>query len=315
MSAELEMLQDGKAAMAYRANGGVPWHGLGVPLPENATPQEMMEAANLNWTVSKTPEYIKADGEFIETGRFALIRDTDHRVLTHVSGGWMPVQNSDAFDFFTDLVAKGDMQMETAGSLFDGRVVWAQANLKDGFEVVSGDEIKGYLLFTNPHVYGRSVQVAFVQVRTVCNNTLVAALRTHGGRIVKLNHAKKFDATRVKEMMGISHEIQNELKEKYKVLVSRKINEDKLKAYFGKVFGRDEKGELKRNGRVALEAFETQPGWEFGKGTYYQAFNTITYCQDHVFGRMQDNRLESSWYGDGKELKLKALQSALDMSA
>ena len=39
--------------MAYA--GEVPWHGLGVKVDDTLTPQEMMKAAGLDWTVSKRP--------------------------------------------------------------------------------------------------------------------------------------------------------------------------------------------------------------------------------------------------------------------
>ena len=48
MSHELEMI-DGKAQMAYA--GDVPWHGLGVKVSNDLTPQQMLEAAGLDWTV------------------------------------------------------------------------------------------------------------------------------------------------------------------------------------------------------------------------------------------------------------------------
>ena len=41
--------------MAYAGN--VPWHGLGVKVEDTMTPEEMLEAAQLNWTVSKRPAY------------------------------------------------------------------------------------------------------------------------------------------------------------------------------------------------------------------------------------------------------------------
>ena len=43
--------------------------------------------------------------------------------------------------------------MHTAGSLEDGRRVWALAKVNDTFEVFKGDAIEQFLLFSNPHKY------------------------------------------------------------------------------------------------------------------------------------------------------------------
>ena len=37
--------------MAYA--GEVPWHGLGVPVSNDLTPQQMQQKAGLDWTVEK----------------------------------------------------------------------------------------------------------------------------------------------------------------------------------------------------------------------------------------------------------------------
>ena len=37
--------------MAYA--GEVPWHGLGYRVPMDLTPDQMLEAASLDWTVTK----------------------------------------------------------------------------------------------------------------------------------------------------------------------------------------------------------------------------------------------------------------------
>ena len=70
---------------------------------------------------------------------------------------WKPVQNDVVFQFFKEFCLEGDMSMETAGVLQEGRMVWALAKLKEFFEVFKGkDLIESYLLFTNPHQYGWS---------------------------------------------------------------------------------------------------------------------------------------------------------------
>ena len=52
MAHEIEMV-NGQAQMAYRASKGLPWHGLGVPVSDEMTPQQIMEAAGLDWSVEK----------------------------------------------------------------------------------------------------------------------------------------------------------------------------------------------------------------------------------------------------------------------
>ena len=46
--------------MAYA--GELPWHGLGVPVSNDMSAYEMMEAAQLNWTVKKVPLYREFQG-------------------------------------------------------------------------------------------------------------------------------------------------------------------------------------------------------------------------------------------------------------
>jgi hypothetical protein len=71
---------------------------------------------------------------------------------------------------------------------------------------------------------------------------------------------------------------------------------------------------LSKSAERALEVIETQPGAEFGRGTWWQAFNAVTYMTDHEIGRSVDSRLTSAWYGANKNLKTKALETAVEMA-
>jgi phage/plasmid-like protein (TIGR03299 family) len=315
MAHELEMI-NGQAQMAYRASAGVPWHGLGVPVGDEMTPDEMMKAAGLDWTVNKVDTFIDFNGEKVKTGTQALIRESDGKILTQVGPGWNPVQNKDAFDFFTDFVSKGDMVMDTAGSLKDGRIVWALADVRDGFTLFGGDEVKGYLLFSNPHLYGKSIDVKFVLTRVVCNNTIAVALNEKGQPSVRVNHRSQFDAERVKEILGLSHRKVETFKEAAEFLGSKQCNVIQLKDYFGEVFGRSAKEDkdLSRTAEEALEVVDTQPGSEYKPGSFWQAFNAVTYLADHKLGRSNDTRLESAWFGGNAKRKIDALNLAVEMA-
>ena len=139
MSHELEMV-NGKASMVW--SGQKPWHSLGKEVLPDLTPEQMLKAANLDLTVEKIPAYANINGENVAVGKSALVRNTDHRMLDVVSGDWNPVQNQEAFEFFNEYVMAGDMQMETAGSLRGGQIVWGLARVKESFELFKGDSCR-----------------------------------------------------------------------------------------------------------------------------------------------------------------------------
>ena len=58
----------------------------------------------------------------------------------------------------------------------------------------------------------------------------------------------------------------------------------------------------------------TQFGANFAQGSFWNAFNTVTYMTDHIQGRSNDGRMTSSWYGRNRRVKLKALDTALEMA-
>ena len=78
MAHMLEMV-DGQAQMAYV--GQTPWHGLGVKLEEGVSPQEMMEAAGLDWEVKKVDLHYGRFSDKKVEGKQALIRSSMKKCL------------------------------------------------------------------------------------------------------------------------------------------------------------------------------------------------------------------------------------------
>ena len=314
MAHELEMV-NGVAQMAYV--GDVPWHGLGTQLEEGVTPKEMMKAAGVDWRVQELESFVEFDGNKVPTGQKALVRETDGRVLTQVGKNWHPVQNEEAFEFFSEFTERGQMQMHTAGSLKNGEIVWALAKVDDEFELFNGDRVESYMLFSNPHQYGKTIDIRFTPIRVVCNNTLTLSLQQQGQAAVRVNHRSQFDADSVKEMMGIAHFKMNQYKEMAAFLGAKRASNEKLKEYFGELMGMSNKNEkeLSRTAQRTMDVLHTQPGAQFAEGSWWSAFNAVTYMTDHELGRSADTRMQSAWYGANRNLKTKALELALDMAA
>lgn len=309
-------------SMAYA--GQVPWHGLGKRVPMDLSPQQMLETAGLDWTVSKVPGFAEINGEKRDLGWSALVRDSDQKILDIVSNDWNPNQNIDAFAFFDEFVRTGNMQMHTAGSLRGGQVVWALAKISESFAVFGDDQIDSYLLFTNPHRFGQSIDVRFTPIRVVCWNTISLALSTKGKNVVsegdesavRVNHRSAFDAAKVKETLGIASFKLNKYREAAEFIGSRRYTDQSLERYFKEVFpkvgAKENDQSLSRNASLAISLMETQPGAKFAEGTFWQAFNAATFIIDHKVGRSDDTRLASAWYGQGRGTKITALNKAVE---
>ena len=299
--------------MAYA--GETPWHGLGIPVHNDLTPDQMLVKAGLDWTVDKIPSFININGEQIQTGQQALVRSSDNSILSMVSDDWNPCQNHEAFEFFNDFVMEGDMEMHTAGSLKQGKNVWALAKVKDSFEILGGDKVESYLLFSNPHEYGRCIDIRFTPIRVVCNNTLTLSLAGKSDLMVRLNHRSKFDPAMVKQTLGVASKKLGTYKDMAEFLASKTYTTESVVEYLKEVFPsltKKDNSIMSRPATQAFEVLETQPGAEFGKNSFWQAFNATTYVVDHVLGHSQETRLQSAWYGDNRKRKLVALEKAVE---
>ena len=311
MAHELEIV-DGKAQMAYV--GALPWHGLGTKVEGDITPDQFQKVAGLDWTVEKQDMHT-VNGVKVPNKQ-ALVRTSDNTVLDTVGSGWNPVQNSEAFDFFQEYVLAGNMEMHTAGSLKNGQLVWALAKTNESFELFKGDVTENYFLFTNPHQFGKAINIRMTPIRVVCNNTLTLSLSAKSDSMITVNHRKEFDVEEVKEQMGIAKEKMEQYKSMAEFLGSKRYSPDNVVNYFNEVFGSPAKSDDKiftsRNAKIAHENLQEQPGAEFAEGSWWQAFNSVTHMTDHLQGRSTDGRLTSAWYGRNRKVKLKALDKALE---
>ena len=314
MAHEIEFV-NGVAQMAYA--GETPWHGLGAQVSNDLTPRQIMQKAGLDWTVEKE-DVFTASGVKVP-GKKALVRD-DGKILDMVGDDWNPVQNDQAFEFFSEFVLAGDMEMNCAGSLKDGKNVFALAKIKESFSILGEDQVDSYLLFSNPHQYGKAVDIRFTPIRVVCNNTLTFSLNSASNNFVKVGHRSTFDADMVKEQMGLASEKFAQYKEMAEFLSTRRFNTESLMQYYNEVFPHREQRtvsafeDLSRTAQLAASNLETQPGAEFGQGTWWQAFNSVTYMTDHIQGRSSESRLNNQWFGYNQGRKINAANKAVEFA-
>jgi len=331
--------------MAYA--GQVPWHGLGQKVEHNLTPEEMLKAAGLDWTVSKRPVYYadkpntwnlndpRGEAEMLRAhDHYVVVRDTDNRVLSHCGEGFVPFQNHETMSFFKKFTEAGHMEMDTAGSLSDGERIWGLAKIKKGFTLAGGDEVEGYLLMANSHKVGSAMTIMFTPIRVVCNNTITMALNQEGltGKF-RVLHLQMFDEEimqAAETALGISGEQMTQFQQQSEFLAKQKATKDQVDNFIAELFqpkllverGKSNEAnlpplheEFSKTSQSILEAIETSPGHDkaSAKGTWWGALNGVTYVMDHQKrAKTRDHALTSTWFGNNAQVKRKALTKALE---
>lgn len=327
-----------KASIAYI--GEKPWHGLGQELTKDAPIEVWVKESGLGYDIKSTP--VKFDIPVPTTAgidlgsitkefekRKVLYRNDSNTGLSVVSDSYKIVQPKEVLEFFRDIVAAGDMHLETAGALFGGTRYWAMANANFEGEVIRGDTIKGRLLLTSSCDGTLATTAKFVSERVVCNNTLRIAMGEKDAEAkpqVRVTHGAVFDPAKIKEALGLLdhgwHNFMTNIKKMAKTkttdatvkhfIAQIMLNTEQLKAYDA------EPTDVHKRVDAKLDTiFQMYKGAGMGAtevtGTLWGALNAITEYADHRIGKIDDNKLWNSWFGYGENLKNKAFELATEM--
>jgi phage/plasmid-like protein (TIGR03299 family) len=338
MAHELAFKKNGQAAMAFV--GELPWHGLGQELTKDAPIEVWTKEAGMDYPIipsrvkfdvpmigmNSTADNIAQEMKTVEyDGRVVLYRGDTRTKLSIVSDDYKIVQPKEILEFFRDLVATGNMSLETAGVLFGGTRYWAMANTNLEVDVIKNDRVKGRLLVTTSCDGTMATTAKFVAVRVVCNNTQKIALMEPDGEkpTVKVSHGSVFDPAKIKDALGLIDHGWEIFVSQIKSMAHKKITDLDAKQYIAQLilnkeqfeaFGKEEA--IHKRVEAKLETiFEMYKGTGMGAssvtGTMWGAYNAVTEFADHRIGNIADNKLWNSWFGFQENLKNKAFELAL----
>lgn len=300
--------------------GDKPWHGLGQELQKDATIEQWIDAAQMDWDVVGAPVKYETDaGIKIYTGQQVLFRSDTQKPLSVVSDEFKVVQPREVLEFFRDLTQLHGMQLSVAGVLFNGKRFWATAESGRAAEVLPGDEVKGQLLLMTGVDGTLATSAKFVSTRVVCNNTLRLAIGESGGREVRRTHRQLFDAKDVKIDMGLLDGAWDQYIQDMKKLTTIKMSDDKAAEFFTKLVARpkvDKEDEVSRATKSAVEELmyrlRNGLGADSGRGTAWNVLNAVTEKYTHGTARRDsDRQFVNSVYGADANMKDKALDMLL----
>jgi phage/plasmid-like protein (TIGR03299 family) len=324
-------------SMFWAADEGVPWHGLGTPVPTAiTTAQEALEAAGQNWTVS-VERLVTSSGIEITDGRRckAIVRDDTRTVLGVVGQRYKPIQNVEAFNFLDCLTAERVIRYHTAGVLGRGERMWILAQLHGDIKVSKDDIVKKFLLFSNNHDGTAAARCLWTPIRVVCQNTLNQAVRGSQGEGVVIRHTGSLEGKiqEAQRILGLAVRMYDDLEGQFKSSAKFKMTDTMRATYFASLFGPKGKGndedgtteEASAKTRKTLDRLHelAETGRGNGakpvKGSLWSSYNAVTDFIDHERatrvsqgadgskrGDERSNRLESAWFGQGAQVKERA---------
>ncbi|MBW4533201.1 MAG: DUF932 domain-containing protein [Pleurocapsa minor HA4230-MV1] len=294
------------------------WHGLGTVLNSPPTTAQAIVDAGLDWQVKEQPIYTQSNfGLSPVSTHKSLVRSTDFQLLGIVSQQYQPLQNHDAFSWFDFLLHDGDVTLESAGSLKDGKRVWILAKINQSpVDIIKDDPVKPYLLLSNSHDGSTAIWIQFTPIRVVCQNTLSYALRSRNkdkelGRAFRIRHQGNLESklNQAKTALDFARQRFAIATEEYKAMASYGLNQADLDFYLSLVLDTDTPQSTRAYPQIVAN-FERGRG---NKGqNLWDAYNGVTEWLDHQRGS-DANRLDSSWFGNSAKLRAHAHQSALEL--
>jgi phage/plasmid-like protein (TIGR03299 family) len=229
------------------------------------------------------------------------------------------VQPKEVMEFFRDLISTHNMTIETAGSLKDGKRIWALAKTGDAHKVLGNDLVNSYLLIATSYDLTFSTLAQFTSVRVVCNNTLQQSMRDFISRVA-IPHFRDFNAAHVHEQLGLGRAQWGAFSQALDVIAKLKIDALKAESVIKSVLKVPEDGipsAARSHVAPILKLFNGEGmGSDIAGKTGWGLVNAVTeYTDQHKRARNQGNRLDSAWFGEGAALKDAVFQEVLELAA
>ena len=315
--------------MAYV--GAEPWHGLGNQLPAHQPIEVWAKEAGMDWQIQESPVRFMADSigglgtihSFPE--QKVLYRSDNKEALSVVSQRYQVVQPQEVLEFYRDLTEMSGYQLETAGVLKGGKKFWALAKTGQSTTLKGNDQVNGYLLLATSCDGSLATTATPTTIRVVCNNTLTIAVNG-ATQAIKVPHSTRFDAQAVKQQLGIAVAQWDGFMYRMRTLAERKVKSHEAMNYFLRVLCDVQPGIVQVSSLANERALKKVQALYDGHGrgaeldsakeTAWGLLNAVTEYVDHERrARSDEYRLDSALFGQGANIKQRALEAVLQLVA
>lgn len=324
-------MTNNRANIAFRGMRTDVWHRLGQEMQAGMSIDDWAKAAGLDWTADKRNVFsAPVDATDNDVSHFnpcdgwrAIVRSDNAHCLGICSDRYQPVQPRDILDWFDRYIAVDDrFQLDVAGSLKHGEIIWATATYRDPLNIAGDAHTARVLMTTTFDGTGSTINQG-TMTRTVCNNTLNVALADKRA-VVRTRHNTQFNPARVgAELAQIASGF-----EQYKAmgdsLARVEMAKDETSRFFKQCLDipfdakSSDVSTRKLNQFQALNnSYRATVSEGTEANTAWTALNTITRYVDHdrtTRGNgvsAEEKQFTSAQFGSGAALKSKAVELLL----
>lgn len=314
MAHEITIRENGIAEV-FSGNNIPMWHKLGQVVSGLLTSKEAMKKAYLDWSVSLQP--VTVAGKEVKDYK-AVVRDDNQKTLSILGNRYFPIQNSEAFEFFDEIIGAGQAVYDTAGSLGSGKRVWIMAKLKGQLFINTrkDDVIDKNVLLVTSHDGTSSLSMQIVSTRVVCANTLSVALSNAHNQI-KIRHTKNYELKKNDAMLalGLCNAYFDKLQLVINELDTQAMTLHEVEGFTEKLLPvtEEDSSRIKSIRSEIVDLFSNGIG-NIGRSRW-DALNAVTEYADkhrstrtHENGNSEENRFSSNMFGSGAKLKERAFQ-------
>ncbi len=331
MSHEIGTGVNGVVGMVF--TGATPWHGLGKKMDALFTTKQALAEAGFPDMVEIPATYQYQGNTFNTPDKKVIIRKDNGSYVSTVGINYNLSQYSESLgDTMDGLIGEGGAMIETAGILGNGARGWMQARLPGDIAIErSGgkDVIQRFILAHTAHDGTANASYRITGRRVVCKNTLEMAFGEENFGMVSVRHSKNMDAklSKVGSILAKANAQYAKFAESINLFAEKDLTETVIKDYLNTLI--PDKANAKHKTRseniraeiARLAVVGMGQDMDGVKGTLWALYNGVTEYVDYHRGTRgesdsdrAENRLESVFFGSGKELKDQAFKLAVAMA-
>jgi phage/plasmid-like protein (TIGR03299 family) len=280
---------------------------------------EALEQGGLNYQVGLAPLYALVNGQhkMLDDNYGVYRQDTGDLLHSVVGSRYSIIQQTDpTLAKIADSIIKPlGATYNSVGSLKQGNFFFVQAKLPEHWKIGNKDMINSMLTILGSHNGEKPLGIGFSNVRIVCQNTFVMALKDVTD-YVSIRHTAQaeYQISQSEAILKQALDYFDQVKIKCAKYYETPFNDQQFNKALLQVFGKKEDEDCTRTKKQmdkVKDLFQSGQGIgiEALRGTAWSAYNAFTEYADHHKEVRGGDRLTSTMIGSAFNFKAKALQA------